>query len=100
MLPVVSIAEFKQLMLSVRMQALWSRGFPRDGNGQEPVVSFKGTEDGSGAWRACLVCSLETIHKEMGEGHMGNAAGCNSSEIRPNPTLLRSQSIAEIFVHI
>lgn len=48
----------------------------------------------------CLVRSLETIDEEMGEGHVGKTAGCNSSEIRPNPTLLRSRGSAEISVPI
>ena len=79
--------------------------FSSGGNGQDPVVSFKGTEDGSagsviGAWRRCLVCSLEAIDEEMGEGQVGKTADCKSLEIRPNPTLLRSQCIAEISVPI
>lgn len=82
-----------------------SRGFSRGGNAQDPVVSLKGTEGGSagsvrGARRVCLVCCSETIDEQLGEGHAGKAAGCYSSEIRPNPTLLRSQGIAEISVPI
>lgn len=79
--------------------------FSRVGNGQDLVISLKGTEDGSagsvtGARRGCLVCSLEMIDEKVGEGHVGKTAGCNSSEIRPNPTFLRSQCTAEVSVPI
>lgn len=79
--------------------------FSRVGNGQDLVISFKGTEDGSagsviGARRGCLVCSLEMIDEKVGEGCVGKTAGCNSSEIRPNPTFLRTQCTAEVSVPI